>query len=211
MKLLSLRCPDCARELPARPDRRIFSCQRGHGPFRPGADRLWPMGARVVLPPSELPDDGEIVLLPVWVLPIADPLEGGGRLPAQIRVPAVGLQRLPAVMDFARNLTRSPAIWDEAEATGLAFDGASIEAVEAMEVAELVALGLHPGWPPDSLAGDLEIRFARARLVLLPCWRHRQRLQALIGNVSCPAVLFEDEELVDRRAALQRRVGVPTR
>jgi len=211
MKLIGLRCPECARDLPAHPEQRIFSCTQGHGPFRLGGDRLWPMRARVVLPATEFPDQGEIVLLPVWVLPLAEQFQERDRLPAQIRVPAIGLQRLPMVIDFARNLTRSPAPWEESDAGELAFDGASLEAADAMEIAELVALGLHAGWPADEVAQTLEIPFAEPRLVLLPSWRHAQRLQTLCGDVSCPSVLFDEHELADRRVALRRRLGVTAR
>lgn len=199
MSLVALRCPSCSAALPAAPQRRIFACPNGHGAFRAGQGRLWPLPLQRVDAVQSLPPEGEIVLLPIWVLPV-DPLwQREGRLPKELRVPALGVQRLPRVLELARNLSRSPAPWLEARADGLDFDGAELDCADAMEIGEFVALSLRAGWLPDGEAADFTLGFDTGRLALLPAWRFAGRLEDLVCGVSCAASLFDDCGLRDRR------------
>ena len=207
MSLVALRCPHCGHALPVAPERRIFACEHGHGAFRAAEGRLWPLSLRRVLPRRPLPPEGDLVLLPLWLLQVDATSQRAGGLPAELRLPAIGVQRLPLVLDLARNLTKHQAPWIEDDAHGLAFDGAELDVDDAQAIAELVALGLRPGWPPDGEVEAFRLAATAARLVLLPAWRHAGRLEELVGGVSCAASIFEESALTDRRASWTGTTG----
>ena len=76
MSLVALRCPRCGQALPAAPERRIFACPHGHGAVRAARGKLWPVALRRIAARRPLPAEGELVLLPVWLLAVDTQWQG---------------------------------------------------------------------------------------------------------------------------------------
>ena len=207
MTLLALVCPACASALPAAPERRVLACRDCGRSWRiaDGVDRLLPVPRAPVRPRHRPPDGAELLLLPVWRVKVRteDLAEVAGRLPREVRIPAVGVQRLPLLVQFARNLSRAPLVLEEWEDVQVAVEAAELGAEDAFTLAETVVLRHVDGWPDDASLPTLEIPLSSAHLVDWPCARWRSELIDLVGGLSAPRAMIDAAGLVDRGAALR--------
>lgn len=206
--LIDLQCAACGADLPTAPERRIFVCEqcgKSWGPaFAEGWTRLEEIPRQIVAPRQNPPPHGAIVLLPVWVVPVRAG-EGVGPspfLPEEIRLPAVGIDRMQLLMTFALRLTRAAGAWSRLEGAPLRPEPAEITAEDAFELAELVALRSVDGWPPDEELEGLEIPFGPPRLMDLPCHHQGSELRDLVSGRCVSAGLRGDRILQDQREAI---------
>lgn len=207
MGLLALVCPRCAAPLPAGAEREALVC----GPcartwsVSSDGDALVPLARTLVRPVHAIASGAEIVLLPVWAVRLrVDAIPRAPRgLPVEIRLPAVGVQRLPLLLAFARNLTRAPVVWQEWEGVEASVEPTELSSTDAFTLAETIVLRHVDGWPDDASLPDLEIPFGGARLLDWPCARFGSELLDLVAGLSTQRALVESSDLRDRRAALQ--------
>jgi hypothetical protein len=205
--LLALVCPHCGYGLPLHADERILVC--------PACARSWTsalgdtephlvaQARELVAPRQEMPAVGSIVLLPMWLLRVHTHAMGpaGARMAEEIRVPAVGLARMPLLLQFARNLTRSPAVATRWTGARAAPEPAELTAEDAFAVAELVALRHVEGWPPEGQE-DVEIALGGARLVDWPCVLRGNELIELVGGLTVHRGIFGERVPADLRQEL---------
>ena len=207
MSLLALICPQCSDALPAVRERRVLVCERCARTWAvpEEGERLAPLVRTLVRPECRIPDAAEVVLLPVWLvrLHVESMAQAPPALPTEIRVPAVGVQRLPLLLHFARNLTRCPVTWQEWEGVEVALEPAELTAADAFALAETVVLRHVDGWPDDASLAQLQLPFGAARLVDWPCARIGSELIELVGGLSTQRALVDAADLRDRRDALE--------
>lgn len=207
MSLLALICPQCAAPLPSGAEHQVLvctTCARTWSVPSDG-DELVPLARTLVRPVHSVPAGAELVLLPVWAVRLrVEAISRAPRgLPVEIRLPALGVQRLPLLMAFARNLTRAPAAWREWEGVQAAVDPTELSAEDAFALAETIVLRHVEGWPDDASLPDLEIPFGGARLLDWPCARFGSELIELVAGLSTQRALAESSDLRDRRDVLQ--------
>jgi hypothetical protein len=215
--LLSLTCPACGAALPTAAGRRIFVCDACHRTSTVPVDAQATGRApsmvevpRVIARPRlPLPDVGRLVLLPVWFIPVrrGDLGPRGGLLPAQARVPAVGLERMETLLRFATHLTRATGECTLLDAAGalaceIVWSAAELSCQEAMTVAEPVLLA-HAEW---GLGDDAtaEVPLGPPRLVDLPCQQVGGRLTDLVFGRWSADALLGGCVLPDQRRALSQ-------
>lgn len=214
MSLLALTCPVCADALPAGRDQRVLVCARCARTWAvpDEGDRLVPQVRTLVRPQCSVPEAAEIVLLPMWLVHLH--VESMPRAPramaSEIRIPAVGMQRLPLLLHFARNLTRAPLEWQQWENVDVPVEPAEVTAADAYALAETVVLRHVEGWPDDASLAQLQIPLGAARLVDWPCARLGSELIELVGGLSTQRALADAAGLRDRRAALSGALGPST-
>lgn len=206
MTLLALACPHCATALDDAPERRVFTCTTCARTLTPRLDGRGLLEVpRQLIRPQRRPDDGaRLVLLPVWSVTVHTEALGpvGAALPSRVRVPAVGVERLQTLLQFARNLTRAPvdpAAWEGVDVRG---EGAEVTAEDALVMAETVVLRHLDAWPSDDQLATLEIPMGAARLLDWPCAIRGSEMIELVGGLSIHRSLVENVELRDRTAEL---------
>jgi len=211
---VALRCPACGQALPTAPERRVFVCAEcgGSSTVPPGdADRLVEL-RRSLLAPREGWPEGPVVLVPVWVVPIRrsalDAL-GEAALPAELRIPAVGVDRMPLLVAHAVHLSRAPVSSHALPPEGFVGEPAELSIADAFEIAELTAFSLARGWPAAGDEDRVEIPFGPPNLVDLPCRPTPTELVDLVYGLAMPRALLGESALPDRGPELRRRLPVP--
>jgi hypothetical protein len=211
MSLLALVCPRCAAPLPVGEELEVFVCKSCARNWfvSPDENLLVPLERTLVRPLRSAPSGAAVVLLPVWavrvrVQSIARAPRG---LPVEVRVPAVGVRRLPLLLGFARNLTRAPEAWQAWEGGSLAVEPAELSAADAFALAEMIVLRHVDGWPGDAGLQDLEIPFGGARLLDWPCACFGGELLDLVAGLSTQRALIDGIQLSDHRDALHEAMG----
>ena len=207
MTLIALNCPACAVALGAADERCLFVCE-GCGrtlAVSPSADGLAVVPRRTIRPTRRPAITEPVVLLPVWSVTVqTEDLGGVGEaLPRRVFVPAVGVARLPLLLQFARNLTRAPLEpleWDGV--AGVPVEPAEVAAEDAFVMAETVVLRHLDHWPSDERLVDLEVPLGSAGLLDWPCALRGSELVELVGGLSIHRSLVEAVGLRDRRAVL---------
>lgn len=212
---IPLRCPACGQGLPTAPERRVFVCAAC------GATSTVPVAGpggslvelrRSLLAPREGWPDGPVVLVPLWVVPIRrsalDALAAAA-LPAELRIPAIGVSRMQLLVAHAVNLSRAPVSSTTLPPEGFVGEPAELSIADAFEIAESTAFGLARGWPPRGEEDRVEIPFGPPNLVDLPCQPTPTELVDLVYGLAMPRALGGDPLLPDRGAELRRRLPVP--
>lgn len=217
MVLIALNCPRCAVALDAVDERQVFVCTQCGGTVAvaPGSDALAEVPRRLVRPTRRPSVTEPVVLVPMWSVSVRTAELGstGDALPARVFVPAVGVARLPLLLQFARNLSRAPIDprpWSEMEDVGV--EPAEVSAEDAFVMAETVVLRHLEHWPSDDQLSDLEIPLGSASLLDWPCALRGSEVVDLVGGLSTHRSLVDAVGLHDRRAALQagfERLGAP--
>lgn len=191
MSLIELICPTCGHGLAPRAGQIIHACKDCHASWEAIAGRgLLPVARQIVRPRIAPPRGAQVVLVPVWCVALhRESLpEVADRMPAEIRVPATGIDRMPLLVECARRLTRAAApreVWEGMEAP---VDSAEIDAATAFAIAESVALRHVPGWPSDDQVASTAIPLGSAQLVDWPCATEGPDLVELVGGLSMPAI-----------------------
>lgn len=207
MSLLALICPQCSAALDVAPERRVLVCDTCAKTWTvpEEGDRLAPTARTLVRPERVAPEGAEIVLLPMWLvsLHVESIPQAPPSLPTEVRIPAVGVRRLPVLLHFARNLTRAPLVWQPWEGAQAPVDPAELTPADAYALAETVVLRHVDGWPDDRMLAALELPFGTARLVDWPCARIGSELIELVGGLSTQRALVDAADLRDRRPQLE--------
>jgi hypothetical protein len=214
MQLIALACPRCGGALESAAGRRVFvcdACGQSSEPRAIGGDRLagrlFEVGREVARSRLPWPEVGGIVLLPVWVMPVlragdAPWLEG---LPREVRLPAIGYDRMEVLLRFAAHLTRVEIPWEVVptveSAPRLRRAPAEITAEEALAAAEPVLVSLAGEQQERMLTGG-PVPLGAPRLVDLPCHRVAGRLSDLVCDRWVSDVLLAATDLPDQRTAL---------
>ncbi len=217
MVLIALNCPRCAVALDAVDERCVFVCTRCGRTLAvaPGSDALSEVPRRLVRPTRRPAVTEPVVLMPVWSVSVhvTEPPSVGDALPARVFVPAVGVARLPLLLQFARNLSRAPIDpqpWSGVDGVGL--EPAEVSAEDAFVMAETVVLRHLEHWPSDDQLSDLEIPLGSASLLDWPCALRGSEVVDLVGGLSIHRSLLDAVGLRDRRDALSagfERLGAP--
>jgi hypothetical protein len=213
---VQLRCPPCGSALPTAPERRVFGCSACGAtstlPVAEIASGLVELRRMMLAPRGGWPADGPIVMLPLWIVPIRraslDALAAAA-LPAEIRIPAIGVGRMSALVSHAVNLSRVPVSASSLPPDGFVGEPAELSIADAFEIAELTALSLATGWPPAGEEDRIEVPFGPPTLVDLPCRPTATELVDLVFGLAAPRVLAGDSGLPDRGPELRRRLPVP--
>jgi len=221
MSFLDLRCPRCSQPLKAPAGMRVFVCDACGATSTPSpavgdsssVHGLWLPPRRILLPTDDLPLNEEIVLFPLWLLPLKVEAAATG-LPERILVPAIGHDAFGRLVDSARRLSRARARLVEVEPE----EGrpvplpppAELGVEEAYAVAEIVALGTVEGWPPDEEVATWEAPFGPLRLVDLPCRRSSHELVDLVFGLAVDPSLSRSLPLVDARGRVRAALERPT-
>jgi hypothetical protein len=205
IELLDLACPRCGAPLPSAPLRRVFVCAGCRATYVPRQGREGPalvgIERELVLPREPLPPRGSIVLLPVWRLSV--PAAAQLPLPREIRVPALGMERMQLLVNLAVHLTRCQTEISAEPAPEVPREPAQLGPEDAFEVAELVAMGVVPGWPADEDVAALQIPLGTPRLLDLPCRLEGLQLVDLVFGRSVAAGLLDGHVLADRRSEIE--------
>jgi hypothetical protein len=127
-----------------------------------------------------------------------------------MRIPAIGLQRSALLLRWAEQLSRvrdplgESTPWRKLESTpGPAPEPAEIAAEDAYDLAELLALQMVKGWPPEAELENWEIPFSSLELVDWPCVHRRGELEELIFGRATADALVGDRVLADQRYRIQ--------
>ena len=204
--LIELVCPRCADPLPIVGEERIFACRgcatRWMAP-ESGSKGLIESVRTLVAPQQPLEEAAPLFYLPLWVIRVRTDEMGpvGERMPQEIRVPAFGLGRMPLVLQFARNLSRSPAVWHEWSGPELSIEPAELGASDAFSVAELVVLRHVEGWPGDDDL-DVEIPLGSARLLDWPFTQRGMELIDLVAGLTLHSTALGPLQPADSRTCL---------
>lgn len=180
--MLALRCPSCGEALPVRSAQRIFvcaACGRTCTTRACSSGGLQPLPRILVQPQQPWGADEALYLLPVWVINGPDSRE--------VRVPALGTDRMTLLLSLAERLTAIHEVWQEWEiGRDLPRAGADLHAEEAHVIAELLCRHEAGG------ESSAEPRFGGLRLLDWPCVRRSSQLLELVGGRAASARLLAD-------------------
>lgn len=208
MTLLALACPKCATALPDANERHLFVCGTCARTWSPRLDGRGLMEIpRHPIAPTRRPEPGaRVVMIPVWSVTIHTELLGGvgPQLPSRVRIPAVGVDRLQTLLQFARNLSRAPIAPEPWEGVDVRAESAEVAAEDALVLAETVVLRHLDHWPSDDQLPTLEIPVGGAHLVDWPCAVRGGEVIELVGGLSVHRSLIDGVELRDQASALDR-------
>jgi len=206
MTLLALACPECATALPDAEERHLFVCGTCSRTWSPRLDGRGLMEIpRHPIAPTRRPEPGaRVVMIPVWNVTIHTDLLGGigQSLPSRVRVPAVGVDRLQTLLQFARNLSRAPVAPARWEGVAARAENAELAAEDALVLAETVVLRHLNHWPSDDQLPTLEIPVGGAHLVDWPCAVRGSEVIELVGGLSVHRSLIDGVELADQAGTL---------
>lgn len=205
MSLIALVCPHCAVDLAPPDGARLFGCHSCGRSWQSGGPLgLRPLRRSLWLPTRPVPEVGKIVSLPIWVLPLAETTVAASldRLPTEIRLPAVGLDRPSLLLRWARNLSRAGGTPQRVDPSPLRATSGELVVEDSFELAEVLLLGLVDGWPPDSEVESFEAGFGTPELVDLPCVVAGGELHDLVFGLAVPAVVVDLDALFDQRSTL---------
>ncbi len=217
MPFIDLSCPGCGAPLSASASIRIYvceACSTTSTPLAPNnspgsSSSLWVPPRRLLRPRLDLPAQGRILLLPLWVIPLQE-RESCPKLPPELRIPAVGRAAFGRLVDSARRLSRSEHSLEEFPAAQERPiprpPQGELEVEEAFAVAEIVALGQVEGWPADDQIASWQPSFGAIRLVDLPLQEVRGGLMDLVFGLTVDSALQRSLEPIDARGRFHREL-----
>jgi hypothetical protein len=157
--------------------------------------------------------------MPFWRLEIPAEVirSSGDRLPREMRIPAVGLQRSPLLLRWADQLSRvreelgESTPWKRLELTpGPPPEPAEIAAEDAYELAELLGLQMVKNWPPADELESWEIPFSSPQLIDWPCAQRHGELEDLIFGRAVSDTLLAERVFSDQRYRIESLETVGT-